>query len=337
MYVFRGNWGHMGKTPWIGSYGPDQPLAENVTERCAGATTDTAVSSSVRPVEPALKQTRVTVTCHEDSLRFTRCHQASTATSCLLSPHSSLSPRQVPLAERTDQTLPSPVAFSPPPNVVGLAQPGPPVDPEAARRLAMLAGMVYVPCRSGWGPRCLRTACVMTDPAATLERTGVTTVSGPACEFPNNMHGGPRFSFTKSDFPNEGKQYMKIRRFTRTLVMLSVTVFAASAWSSAPLVGEKMLVEGGDCLNDEILAWQRLRAERRVAVSLDDGAPVVCQGTSCGWGCTCAVLPDDSAPVVCRDGAARSISSPAQASSARPPMMGFLSLPPPRSWSPDSR
>ena len=32
--------------------------------------------------------------------------------------------------------------------------------------------------------------------------------------------------------------------------------------ASPPSVGPKMLQEGGDCLGDEILAWQRLRAER---------------------------------------------------------------------------
>jgi hypothetical protein len=47
-----------------------------------------------------------------------------------------------------------------------------------------------------------------------------------------------------------------------------------------PVVGEKMLLAGGDCLDDEILAWQRLRAERRVAVALDDTPPMMCRNAA---------------------------------------------------------
>ena len=38
-----------------------------------------------------------------------------------------------------------------------------------------------------------------------------------------------------------------------------------------------MLMEGGDVLNDEVLAWQRLRAERRTVVKNDDSPPIVCK------------------------------------------------------------
>jgi len=34
-----------------------------------------------------------------------------------------------------------------------------------------------------------------------------------------------------------------------------------------PSVGPKMLLEGGDCLGDEVLAWERLRAERAKLVA----------------------------------------------------------------------
>jgi len=70
---------------------------------------------------------------------------------------------------------------------------------------------------------------------------------------------------------------MSIRRWSLFLVMVSPILSATSASSSSPLVDDRLLVEGGDCLNDEILAWQRLRAERRVAVALDDSAPVMCR------------------------------------------------------------
>ncbi|MBM3802385.1 MAG: exo-alpha-sialidase [Acidimicrobiia bacterium] len=54
----------------------------------------------------------------------------------------------------------------------------------------------------------------------------------------------------------------------------------AAQGSGAPLVSvvdSRMLQAGGDCLDDEILGWERLRAERRVAVSQDNSAPVVCR------------------------------------------------------------
>ena len=65
-----------------------------------------------------------------------------------------------------------------------------------------------------------------------------------------------------------------------SLVLLSIliavaTVSASDLFAAAPqpTVGPKMLMEGGDVLNDEILAFQRLRAERRTVIENDDGAP----------------------------------------------------------------
>lgn len=42
-------------------------------------------------------------------------------------------------------------------------------------------------------------------------------------------------------------------------------------------VDVNMLREGGDYFADEVLAWERLRAERQVLVAEDDSAPIVCQ------------------------------------------------------------
>ncbi|MBM3802557.1 MAG: exo-alpha-sialidase [Acidimicrobiia bacterium] len=58
------------------------------------------------------------------------------------------------------------------------------------------------------------------------------------------------------------------------LVTVATMVFSTPVMPQ-PVVDPKMLREGGDCLSDEILLWEQLRAERRVAVAGDDGAPVV--------------------------------------------------------------
>ena len=52
--------------------------------------------------------------------------------------------------------------------------------------------------------------------------------------------------------------------------LLVGTIGVSVGVSSPPAVGPKMLQEGGDCLSDEILVWQRPRAERQVAVALDE-------------------------------------------------------------------
>ena len=57
------------------------------------------------------------------------------------------------------------------------------------------------------------------------------------------------------------------------ILIETVVVFAAPLSITSP----KMLQEGGDCLNDEILAFQRLRAERRTVLENDDSAPMVGQ------------------------------------------------------------
>jgi hypothetical protein len=64
--------------------------------------------------------------------------------------------------------------------------------------------------------------------------------------------------------------------FSILLVVAIMSVSALFAATPQPTVGPKMLLEGGDCLWDEILAWQRLRAEKKVVVEGDDSAPVVC-------------------------------------------------------------
>ena len=49
-----------------------------------------------------------------------------------------------------------------------------------------------------------------------------------------------------------------------------------SATTPVP-VGPNLLREGGDCLDDEVLAWQRLRAERTVVIEGDDSAVMACR------------------------------------------------------------
>jgi hypothetical protein len=61
--------------------------------------------------------------------------------------------------------------------------------------------------------------------------------------------------------------------------IIAAMCFGAGA-EVQPTVGPKMLLEGGDVLNDEILAFQRLRAERRTVLENDDSAPIVCKNES---------------------------------------------------------
>ena len=72
-----------------------------------------------------------------------------------------------------------------------------------------------------------------------------------------------------------------------SLVMVSILLVVAIVSTSGllaaalqPTMGPKMLMEGGDVLNDEILAFQRLRAERRTVIENDDSAPIVCRTLS---------------------------------------------------------
>jgi hypothetical protein len=60
------------------------------------------------------------------------------------------------------------------------------------------------------------------------------------------------------------------------MAMLVGTMWMSAMAAPKLQVGPKMLQEGGDCLGDEILAWQRLRAERRTVVERDDSPPIVC-------------------------------------------------------------
>ena len=68
---------------------------------------------------------------------------------------------------------------------------------------------------------------------------------------------------------------MKSKYLLVGLMMLTMCLSAGAA--PKVQVGPKMLLEGGDCLGDEILACQRLRAERRVVIDQDDSPPIVCQ------------------------------------------------------------
>ena len=63
------------------------------------------------------------------------------------------------------------------------------------------------------------------------------------------------------------------------IAILLVTALTTMNGFAAPLaqpdVDVRMFREGGDILDDEILIWNRLRAERQVMLPLDDSAPVV--------------------------------------------------------------
>lgn len=54
--------------------------------------------------------------------------------------------------------------------------------------------------------------------------------------------------------------------------LLSMLVSAAPQ----PKIDPRQLLEGGDCQADEVLAWERLRAERRTVVEQDDSPPMAC-------------------------------------------------------------
>ena len=70
----------------------------------------------------------------------------------------------------------------------------------------------------------------------------------------------------------------------RRLRILSLVAFLLTsgtmAAASRPTVDHRMLLGGGDVLNDEILIFQRLRAERRVALDGDDSPPIVCKDST---------------------------------------------------------
>ena len=75
-----------------------------------------------------------------------------------------------------------------------------------------------------------------------------------------------------------------------SLVLLSILIAVATvsagglfAAPTQPTVGPKMLMEGGDVLNDEILAFQRLRAERRTVIENDDSIHRVQNQSSGGY------------------------------------------------------
>lgn len=59
-------------------------------------------------------------------------------------------------------------------------------------------------------------------------------------------------------------------------VWIGAALCAAAAPAHRPAFDSRMLIEGGDYLGDEVLAWQRLRAERRMVVEGDDSAPIAC-------------------------------------------------------------